>query len=167
MNKKPDWAPNNLIYHYRKHPAGEDIACWCDLLGKHPGPVSIDDYRDASFAVIDECWLVFQASYRSSKSEKYEQRMYYIDQRQCLTGVHIGTAAITTCYHDHVGWLHQVQEGDRGKIEFLKKWRKKQLMSNPIIANPKIYKLEVDGRTRKILFTYVKEFSAPVRGNYR
>lgn len=164
---KPHWKTHNLVSHYHRHPAGADRDCWCDLLGKSPGPVSIDEYRDESFRIIDHPWLAFQAQYRQDPYSDYELTDYCVDERQCLTAMHHASQQIKTCFHVHPRWQHELLRGDEGKIEFLKKWRRKQTDPDQKLRQVTIRKLDVSGETRRVIHTYVKELTAPVRGRIR
>lgn len=165
----PFWHRTNLTEHYRRHPAGNDKDCWCDLLGKRPGPVSQNEYESESHRVVERPWLVFRALYRDNELSGGETVQYFVDERQCLTAVHFKSKAIKTCFHDHVGRKHAVLPLFKGKVEFLKKWTAKRYCSDPRIAGiPQIDRFNVGDQDRKELATYRAEFTAITRrGNRR
>jgi len=160
-----NWTSTNFERHYRKHPGGEDRDCWCDLCGVAPGPVDREAYRRVSLQAISEAWLVFAAEYRHSPDDMPTLTKYFVDQQQCLTAVDPKSCRIKTCYHNHPHRQHTIGSDVTDKSAFIKHWISKKVKG--VIASPRIEKLDVDQRIRKLLSTYVKELSAPMRSRRR
>ena len=159
----PQWSPKNLELHYKKHPAGAESACWCDLLGKLPGVIKSYEYEQRSLKVLDHFWIHFTAGYREAGQVVFKKTSYFVDDELCLTAVIDESQAIKTCFHDHPKQPPHILPSLTGKTEFLKKWTRKRSASESTINNPDVRRLNVDNHIRQSLATYVKEFQAPLR----
>jgi hypothetical protein len=159
----PSWSPKNLELHYKKHPGGSEKLCWCEILGKPPGAVTIDEYEQRSLKVIYRCWIHFTAGYREATQEVFKKTSYFVDDELCLTAVLDESQAIKTCFHDHPKHSPHILESLAAKTEFLKKWTKKRSAVDSTINIPIVRKLNVESHVRRSLVTYVKEFQAPLR----
>ena len=162
---KPHWTDSNFEAHYLKHPAGEDRACWCDLCNIHPGPVDRETYRQASIRATEKPWLTFTARYRKTPEDAPAITQYSVDSNQCLSAIHVTTHRIKTCYHDHPHGEHHVGDNVAAKKAFLQHWIHKKALGT--IESPRDVKLNVEPQAHRLLATYAKELTAPVRSRRR
>ena len=163
----PQWSPKKLYIHYKKHPGGANKTCWCELLGKSVGEVSLDEYETRSKKVIENFWINFTAGYKEKNQDIYNKTSYFVDEDLCITAVAAVSQIIKTCYHDHPKYPPHILSSFTGKTEFIKKWTRKRFNEKPTINNPKVKSLRIANHYRRSFTTYVQEFEGPMRTRER
>lgn len=154
MAVRATWENDNLWDHYYRHPAGDDEACWSDLLGQTGRRVTKDQYEDESERVVNDRWLEYTAEFEcrakgyirraGEEGVYYEERRYHIDDKLLTTVTSFDGRDIVTCFHEHFDGRH-VPQAEQPPVGELRETYKENLYDWQQIGRVKKYREIHDG----------------------